>query len=146
MVRKAMSMRSSRWSASFRARSAFVSSSWRASSATHPFQSVLSKEMIPPLRTSRGQRERHAERRVAGEDPHLDRAPRAEKPGEERHELSLVGRDLHAAVLDAGGLLAQLALHRVLTQRMRQEVLVEGVGDCGGLGGHGGMMTHSIGI
>jgi hypothetical protein len=46
-----------------------------------------------------GQRERHRERAVAGEDPDLDAAPRTRELRQQRHELALVGADLHPGVL-----------------------------------------------
>src|SRR3979411_1968895 len=43
-----------------------------------------------------GQGERDRQRAVAGEDADLDRAARADQLHEQRHELALLGRDLHA--------------------------------------------------
>ncbi len=84
-----------------------------------------------------GQRQRHRERAVAGEDADLERATSSHQPHQQRHELALLGRDLHAAVrlLARGG--AQGGLRGVLAQRVIQQVVVERVVQVQGAARHG---------
>ena len=68
---------------------------------------LASDEMAGDEPAVERKRERHGQRAVPREHAHLQALPRSDQPGEESHELPLLGGDLHVGLWMAGRFLAQ---------------------------------------
>src|SRR5262249_54021416 len=86
--------------------------------------------------TVSGQGERHAERAVARERPHLQDPTCPDEADQEREEMALLRRDLHPRAGHRRGDVAQFRQERMLRRLVRQEIGTDGLVETVGYSRH----------